>query len=227
LAPLGGGYDSLVDWNVVKRSFSYDHLIDWNRLDYRGKTCKFIDVGISPPDQFSLGKAKEIIDKFNHNPYSLFFIGLNSHYPFDSPLNIEENWRKIESINFQITGKDKTNLLDKYKKSINYQLHVWADYISKNGSPDDVYIIFGDHQPPFITDDNYGKDTPIHIITQKEEIISDLQSLGFNNRIEPENKEAVINHEGFYSIFMSLLNKHFGSDKTLELNHLKNGINLN
>lgn len=229
LCPLGGGYNDKVDWNIVQKNFDADEFLDWNKMEYKGKRYQYLKLGYSPSDQYSLHKADQLIEEESVSPFSLFFSTLNSHMPFHSPEDVVENW---EDLNSGLEDKEKiedynSNLLSKYQKAIRFQLSFILDYISKKNQDDTIYILFGDHQPPFITDRKMGFSTPVHVISKNASFLTDFEELGFASGFWPTHSESsIINHEGFYSLFMKAFNRTFGTNKMLELPYLAEGIQL-
>jgi len=230
LCPLGGGYNDKVDWEIVKRNFDADEFLDWKKMDYQGKKYKYLKMGYSPSDQYSIHKAHQIIEEDSVEPYSLFFSTLNSHMPFHSPSEIVEEWKDLNTTNENGVVEDDANLslFDKYKKAINFQLSFVLDYINKKDNGDDtIYILFGDHQPPFITKREMGFSTPIHILSRNQEFLKIFDELSFNEGFYPQiQKDHLINHEGFYSLFMKGFNQAFGKVKNLDLPYMPNGVEL-
>ena len=230
LCPLGGGYNDKVDWNLVKKNFSSDEFLDWERMDYQGKRYQYLKFGYSPSDQYSLHKADEIISAANSEPFSLFFSTLNSHVPFDSPEEVVDNWQDLKSHadNGSEFDEESSNLFSRYKKAISYQLNFVLDYILNNGRDDTIYILFGDHQPPFITKKEMGFTTPIHIIAKNKDFVRAFEEITFTQGFYPKMEESEsMNHEGFYSIFMKAFNGTYGKLKDLDLPYLHNGVQLN
>ena len=50
--------------------------------------------GPSPPDQYSLNKAYEIIAAHNKQPFILFSLSKNAHNPFAEPYELKSDWRQ-------------------------------------------------------------------------------------------------------------------------------------
>jgi hypothetical protein len=223
LCPLGGGFLENVDWDVVSTNLSSDQYITYSDLDYSGKTLNFMDLGVSAPDQYSINKAKESIDKDNTEPYSLFFCTLNSHLPFNSPINIEKNWSEIPNLDFE-TNDSFTTKKDKYKSAIKYQLDFIFDYIEKNKKDNTIYLLFGDHQPPLITREEMGWETIIHIIGKDKSFLETFEKDGFESGLIVNQKLKPIKHEGIMSLFMKSLFKLYGVDKKQDLPYLYDGI---
>jgi hypothetical protein len=229
LCPLGGGYNDKVDWDIVKMNFDADEFLNWERINYQGKKYQYLKMGYGPADQYSIYKADEIIEQASAEPYSLFFSTLNSHIPFDSPEKMVEDWRVLNTPNdIEAEGEHlNSDLFSRYKKAINYQLSFILDYIVQKDEENTIYILFGDHQPPFITKKEMGISTPIHIISRNKEFLEVFENVSFSAGFYPERMDdSSFKHEGFYSLFMKAFNYAFGKEKNKELPFMSNGIQL-
>ncbi len=223
LCPLGGGYLENVDWDVVSTNLNSDQYITFNDLDYNGKTLNFMDLGVTAPDQYSINKAKELLDKDKNEPYSLFFCTLNSHLPFSSPTNIEKNWSEIPNLDFE-TNDSFITKKEKYKEAIKYQLDFIFDYIEKNKNENSIYLLFGDHQPPFITREKMGWETIIHIIAKDKSFLETFKKEGFESGLIVNKNLKPVKHEGIMSLFMKSLLRLYGVDKKQDLPYLYDGM---
>ncbi len=229
LAPLGGGFKGLVDWTLTRNIFSYDHLLDWETLDFQGKPLPFMQLGYMPPDQFSLGRAKQLISEKGNGPYTMFFCSLNSHVPFTSPLEIVEDWESLneEDASYEISSDQFTAPGKKYDLAITYQLDYLLDYVLKSGEEDDVFVLYGDHQPTLITKEQYGKETQMHIICKNKALLNVFKEKGFGEGLIPADPNtSQLNLEGFYSLFMEGINKAYGTDTSITFSYNEHGIIL-
>lgn len=201
ISTLGGNNKIDVDWEKIKKVYPMDSFIKIEDLSYTGKLLDFISCLHSPPDQYSLWKGMEIINSNTSKPKISLFTTLNSHCNWHSPLKLVENYQELNIIkDFKTTINTKKPTKDNYIHAIIYQLEVVFDYISKN--PDKLYIIFGDHQPPFITPDSLGFETPLFVLSKNHKLIDGLRKVGFQNNLV--NFNHTIRHEGFYSLFMKI-----------------------
>lgn len=199
IATLGGYEDFQVDWEKIRNVYPMDSFIKIEDIAYTGKLLDFMGQPSSPPDQYSLWKGMELIDSTTGKPKISLFTTLNSHCNWHSPLKLEKDYQELNFIDdFKTTDNTKKPRKENYTSSIAYQLEVVFDYVSKN--PDKVYIIFGDHQPPFITSDSLGFETPIYVMSKNQELIDGFIREGFDNGLT--NLNHTIKHEGFYSLFM-------------------------
>lgn len=213
ISTLGGNNKIDVDWEKIKKVYPMDSFIKIEDLSYIGKLLDFMSHHHSPPDQYSLWKGMEIINSNTSKPKISLFTTLNSHCNWHSPLKLEESYQKLNVIrDLETTTNTNKPLKDNYIHAIIYQLEVVFDYISKN--PDKLYVIFGDHQPPFITPDSLGFETPLFVLSKNHKLIDGLRKEGFQNDLI--NFHYTIRHEGFYSLFMkSFLQVYSKSKDTL------------
>jgi hypothetical protein len=199
-----------VDYTYLTPFYAVDKWILNDDLKYTGNSYGF---GDSPPDQFSINRAREIIEK-SSKPYALMFLTKNSHSPFSSPKDISKDWRSLNIVNGKPdygSGFLKRPNIENYLSAIEYQLKVISDFIMKTGKRDDIYFIIGDHQPPVLNDSNkYGLNTPIHIITKDESFLHGFKGYGFRDSLF-DNKITPIRHEAMYSIILRELMKNFGT----------------
>jgi hypothetical protein len=191
-----GGYDEFdVDWEKVKNAYPMDSFVKWGDIEYSGKLLN----STCAPDQYSLWKGMEIIESKNPHPRISLFSTLNSHCNWHSPLAIENDYQLISSnTSFETTSNTNKPRKENYISAIAYQLEMVFDYVYKN--PDKVYIIFGDHQPPFITPDSFGFETPLYVLSTNKSLIDRFKQEGFNDDLTHIKNH--IKHEGFYSLFM-------------------------
>jgi len=182
---------------------------------------------VCPPDQFTISKDLEIVKK-GRAPYTIFYTTINSHFPFDSPLEVNENWKKLNDTNhaFKTTLDGDHNILDRYALSIDYTLNCVFDIVDKNIQNDDIFILYGDHQPTALTDEKYGKETQMHIFSRDENFIKEWNRFGYKKGIIPEAGNDHIKFEGFYSALMTCLNKCYGTNPDLKIPDFKNGLDF-
>ena len=199
-----------IPWDLYTSFYAVDEWIRLYDVKYNGIKYGF---GPSPPDQYSLNKAHEIIAKKGNGPFALFSLSKNSHTPFGSPYEIKDNWKEWNSKR----GKDKharffeVPKIENYRKAMKYQLDNIVDFITKKGEKSDVFVIIGDHQPPAFEINDFK--TPIHIISQDENLITQFSNYGFSDDLIPANDKE-FSHEGFYSMFLREFVKNYGVDTT-------------
>ncbi len=212
-----------IPWDLYTSFYAVD---EWIRLyDVKYKGIKY-GFGPSPPDQYSLNKAHEIIAKKGNEPFVLFSLSKNSHTPFAAPYEIKDNWKEWNSER----GKDKharffeVPKIENYRKAIKYQLDNVIDFIIKKGKDTDLFIIIGDHQPPAFETMDFK--TPIHIIAKNRNFVRGFSNYGFSEGLMP-NALQEMRHEGFYSMFLRELVRNYGADSTNLPTYFPEGLDFN
>ncbi len=224
---LLGNFDDVVDFDKVKKSLNHDTLIHNDLLDYQGQKLKFMTIRDCPPDQFTISRGLELAKK-SDEPYTFFYSTLNSHVFFDSPLSVVENWRDLSSpdFNFKTTMDETKPVFDRYIEAVAYTINAVFDIVHKNIEEDDIFILYGDHQPSKITDEKYGKNTQMHIVSKNRDFIKEWEKYGFTDGIVPELGDNHLKFEGFYSALMTCLNKCYGAEPTLDIPYFKDGLDF-
>ena len=199
-----------IDYTYLTPFYSIDQWILYDDLNYTGNRYGFGDF---PPDQFSINRGREIVDK-NPGPFAFMFLTKNSHSPFSFPLELVEDWRSLNKSSGRSDyggGFLSQPTIANYLNAIQYQLNLISDFIKNTGNSDDIYIVIGDHQPPVLNDSNkYGLNTPVHIITKNESFLKGFEDYGF--RDSPfDNNLKTVRHEAMYSIILRELMKNFGT----------------
>lgn len=220
-----GDFENLVDFEKVKKSLNFDTLLHNDHLGYEGQKLKFMKIRECPPDQFTIGKGLEIAKRSN-KPYTFFYPSLNSHVFFDSPISIVEDWKQLNDVayRYETTMDENKPVFDRYIESIDYAMNAVFDIIHKTIEEDDIFILYGDHQPSKITDQKYGKDTQMHIVSRNKDFIKEWEKYGFTDGIIPELGGDHLKFEGFYSALMTCLNKCYGADPDLDIPYFKDGL---
>ena len=216
-----------IPWEKYSKIYSVDQWIRYEDLNYKGKLYGF---GPSPPDEYSLNFAFDAIQKNNseNDPFSLFFITMNSHNPFLSPEISKGGWKTLNKdpeINVQKSVFLKNPDIKDYGKSINYQLEYLTDFILQNGG-NDIFLLIGDHQPPVIAKTRDGFETPVHIISGDSTFVDGFNTYGFNSGLQIANLDTSIRHEGIYSIFLREFISNYALDSDNLPAYLPEGINI-
>jgi len=198
-----------IDYTYLTPFYAVDQWILYDDLNYSGDRYGFGDF---PPDQFSINRGREIIEKTGE-PYVLMFLTKNSHSPFSFPQNLAKNWRSLNNSHGRSNyggGFLSQPTITNYLNAIQYQLEVISDFIINTGKTDDIYFVIGDHQPPVLNDsDKFGLNTPVHVITKNKSFLSGFKEYGFRNSLF-DNKLETIRHESMYSIIIREMMKNFG-----------------
>jgi len=231
LCPLGGFEASEVNWESINKCFQSDKNYDFDSLNFDGQTFSFLSQrrAFSPPDEYSLNFAYDDMVRSRERPFSLFFCTLNSHYPWDSPMQSVDDWQNLAGRNAdppETTDPD-ADLLAKYKLALRYQLDYLLRFALEHASDNLIITLFGDHQAPFITPESFGKETPVHVISRFKAVTDELCRHGFVPGLDLAADQAVgIRHEGFLSRFMQAVNQAFGQDRELQIKIREHGSDI-
>ena len=209
LVSIAGFKGMKIPWDEYKSFYAIDEWINFEDLNYKGKLYGF---GPCPPDQYALNFSNEQI-RTDTNPFFLFFITQNSHSPFGSPEKVVPDWKSLntpyEGTQFSSSIFVQPKLED-YRKAIRYQLDMLTDFIEKQGTSNDLFIVVGDHQPPVFPKPDASWETPVHIISKDAQFTESLKNYGFQPGFTIENLEKGIRHEGLYSILMRTMQQQYG-----------------
>lgn len=209
------GYEKIkIPWKDLSRFYGVDEWITYKDLKYKSHLFGF---GPAPPDQYTLNYAFEQIKNTGVNPFTLFFLTQNSHNPFYTLPDLAEDWRTLNEE--KIDGHQTSRFLvqpniENYQKAIKYQIDFLMDFINKNGSDNDLFILVGDHQPIVIADENDGKETPIHIISKDADLLNQFNKYGFSKGLLTD-PSSPIKHEGIYSMLLRGLTAEYGAKDSI------------
>lgn len=226
LMPLYKSGKIVIPWDKYSKFYRVDQWIKYEDLNYSGELYGF---GPSVPDQYALNYTKELMDQVE-GPKTLFFLTVSSHNPFLTPA-LKKEWR---SLNETDRGHiDGANLLVKpsyknYGLAIDYELRMLSEFIINNKDSNAIYVLFGDHQPPFLANADDGMETPMHIVSKNQEFIKGFKKYGFEEGGFPK-EGSEIRHEAFLSMFLTEFQVHYGDSNSLKgraINYLSKGIKI-
>ena len=77
-----------------------------------------------------------------------------------------------------------------------------------------IVIILGDHQPPIVTDQNDGFETPLHIISQDSLFLKNLDNYHFSDGLLLDTfSTAPLTHAGIYSLLVRNLARIYSENR--------------
>jgi hypothetical protein len=230
LCPLGGIDVATVDWKLIDRCFLSDRNIDFSQLNYEGPRYNYFGAirRHAAPDQYALNFAFDEIERSGSWPFCLFFCTLNSHYPWDSPARAAENWRDLNRPGIRpATGAKGASLVERYRDAIRYQLDYILRFVIDHHNDDVLFVLFGDHQPPFIAPSGSGPCTPVHVITKEPTVARAFYEHGFLPGMDLSHGAAnPIVHEGFLSLLMKAMQSAYGASPELPIEYRAAGVVL-
>ncbi len=224
---------SSIDENLNDRAWAkYENFLGpdlWLRhkdLAYDGPQYGW---GPAPPDQYVLNYADDLLHKQNDQPLFYVTITQNSHYPWDLPPALLDNWRTFDTMPAQTTTTgDDVDHADKrrrYLRAIDYELRMLVDFILNNGDGDSIFILVGDHQPPQVSRRADGWETPVHIVAKDPAFLAAFGDYGFTPGLAVDIREPALRHEGMYSLLMRELFSHYGSGQVAVPGYWPDGVN--
>ncbi len=216
------------EWKKYVDFFGVDKWIRYRDLQYEGKHYGW---GPSPPDQFTLSATRDMIIKESGQPFFLFLITQNSHYPWTKVPQVVQDWRTLNDGNavvdiFEDDDLSRGEKQENYFEAISYEIEFLTNFIINEAETDDIFILIGDHQPGYVTRRDDGFETPVHVISKDKDFIRAFTEYGFDSGLEVHEIEAAIKHEGFYSLFMQIFLQHYGVGINVISPYLPNGVQL-
>ncbi|MDE2904790.1 MAG: hypothetical protein OXQ28_01760 [Acidobacteriota bacterium] len=188
---------------IIRRDFSYD-----------GSLYGFGHV----PDQWTLDYAFTNHWSRNPHPRLLHFFAVSTHFAWDPPPRITEDVAELEQTQpaFIETRPDYVELAvtvpqgwkRDYFVTVAYEWELLLQAFRERVEPGFIALIFGDHQPPFITEGHGGNDVALHVVTDVATLPGPLQAAGFAKggeiRWEP-GASTRFRMEALYPFLVSLL----------------------
>lgn len=209
--------------------FDFDLWIYQAELDYSGDHYGWGMI----PDQYSLNYAHEKFIRSLPEPFCLMFETVSSHSPwYDLPPYVGD-WKRLAEAGFhapeharyaaldghwprtwkklshhlkkQLGLKDVFRVED-YMAHMNYQIAVITDYVLEKAPPNSLFLLVGDHQPPVITGETGGFETPVHVISRDRDLVRSLTPYGFvPGMFKDAERDGSIRHEAIYSLLVRVL----------------------
>jgi uncharacterized protein YfaT (DUF1175 family) len=160
-------------------------------------------------------------------PYFLFFVTINSHYPWVYQPPFTKDWRTLKYETPEMTREPgllenlpKTyhtrvrseETYNNYLNIIEYELKFITHFITDKAPDNSIFIIVGDHQPPIITQGDDSFETPIHVVSKDSAFVSSYFPYGFKaGMIKNPDEDQNMVHGGVYSLLIRNLAKNYSN----------------
>lgn len=183
----------MIEWPEGRRFYGFAQ-------DFFGKHVKYAGTvyhWAQSPDQFFLQTALERVIRPSKKPVFMQFISVISHAPFSMIPPYHEDWSvAADTSRYEPTKRydlDNWNYLQRPEhqkalaETIVYSLETavgLAEELASSGSGV-MLIVLGDHQPPALTREWKTYDVPIHIVSNRPELLAPFQSRGFVDGLMP------------------------------------------
>lgn len=182
--------------------YGFQDVYDGPKLAYPGPSFGWWDM----PDQFTLARLDEQeVDKTDRKPVFVFYPTVSTHTPFTPLAPYQPNWPRMltptpfdeAQLQQAYAGEpDYLNLRPAYGNAVAYAYETWAGYVRKRAGRDYVMIVIGDHQPPaLVSGQGAPWDVPMHVITNRPEILASLRAKGFTSGLTPSRPHLGQMHE--------------------------------
>ena len=193
--------------------YGYDDVIIREDLSYDGRVYGFGHV----PDQWALDYAFTNHWNGNPRPRLFHFFAVSTHFPWQPPPRITEDALELEEPQpaFIETRPDYVELAltvpqgwqRDYFVTVAYEWELLLEAFRQRIEPGFIALIFGDHQPPFITDGHGDGDVPLHVVTDIAALEEPLAAAGFaqGEGIAWKPASKSFRMEALYPFLLSLL----------------------
>jgi hypothetical protein len=182
--------------------YGFQDLYNGPKLDYKGPSFGWWDM----PDQSTLARIDQAeVSKSSRPPLFIFFPTVTTHTPFSPLPPYQPDWSRMltpdpfdeADLARAYAGEpDWLNLAPAYADTMAYAYQTFAGYLHQRAGRDYVMILIGDHQPPaLVSGQGAPWDVPIHVITNRREILDDLVAHGFVRGLTPTRPHLGQMHE--------------------------------
>ena len=199
--------------------YDYDDVIVRNDFSYDGPYYGFGHV----PDQWALEYAFTNHWSRNQRPRLFHFSAVSTHFAWESPPRITEDVAELEESqpSFLETQPDYVELAltvpqgrkRNYFVTVAYEWELLLEAFRHRVEPGFIAVIFGDHQPPFITNGQGDHDVAIHVVTDIPALPGPLAAAGFTaggEKTWAPSASTEFRMEAVYSFLVSLLSTEDG-----------------
>jgi hypothetical protein len=136
----------------------------------------------------------------------VFYPTVSTHTPFTPLPPYQPDWPAmllgpktftLEQVQHAYASDpDYMNLGPAYAESVAYAYQTFAGYVRQRAGRDYVMILIGDHQPPSaVSGEGAPWDVPMHVITNRPEILESLETHGFVQGMTPTRPHLGDMHE--------------------------------
>ena len=199
--------------------YDYDDVIIRPDLSWGGPFYGFGHV----PDQWSLDYALKHHWDQHPGPRLFHFSGVSTHFAWEPPPRITEDVAELEDPqpSFLETRPDYVELAltvpqgrkRNFFVTVAYEWELLLEAFRHRVEPGFIAVVFGDHQPPFITDGQGEHDVAVHVVTDIPALSEPLGAAGFTDGgdIPWASASEGFRLEALYSFVVSLLSTEEGA----------------
>lgn len=182
--------------------YGFDKIYDGERLEYRGPPFGWWTI----PDQFAVARmdAAEVnvvsvvnpVNRPARAPLFVFFPTTGTHTPFTPTPPYQSDWpRMLTDHPYAQADVDRAwqqepdwlRLGPSYVSALSAAYTWLGGYLRLRADRDFVMILVGDHQPPAaVSGTGAPWDVPVHVITNRLDVLDALRAHGFRRGLAPE-----------------------------------------
>jgi hypothetical protein len=172
--------------------YGFDEIYDGPRLHYTGPQFGWFDMS----DQYVLAKLDAMeLTPSPRKPVFVVFPTVTTHTPFSPTPPYQPDWSRMltkdpyaqpDVDRAYETTPDWENLRPSYVNAVSYAYETLAGYLRQHTGRDFVLVLLGDHQPPaLVSGEGAPWDVPVHVITNRQDILERLTASGFRRGLTP------------------------------------------
>lgn len=202
-------------WPEGQRFYGFDVSLTQLELGYRGTLYHWGRM----PDQFALHHLLREVIEPAEQPLLTMYVSVTSHVPFVRVPPYVADWR-IDAGTFAgpprvvhpVSWLDVPHgprLVEAYADTIEYSLRCAIGFTERLPRPS-LVIVLGDHQPPIaaVADEPaMAADVPIHVLTNRPELLAPLRAIGFVDGWEVPDGAGVFSTAAFAPTFLRLYSR--------------------
>jgi phosphatidylglycerophosphate synthase len=194
--------------------YGFQDIYNGARLDYHGPSFGWWSL----TDQFTLAALDEHERRRQGRaPLFVFFPTISTHTPFAPRPPYQPDWSRMLTTHpydpavldaAYAAYPDWLNLAPSYVAAVSYAYETLAGYVERHAGEDFVMILIGDHQPPaLVSGQGVPWDVPVHVITNRRDVLDGLLSHGFQRGLTPKRPRLGKMHE-LTPILLDALSSH-------------------
>ena len=173
--------------------YGFDKIYNGERLEYRGPPFGWWTI----PDQFAVARMDAAeVNRPARAPLFVFFPTTGTHTPFTPTPPYQPDWpRMLTNQPYARADVDRAwqqepdwlHLGPSYVRALSAAYTWLGGYLHLRADRDFVMILIGDHQPPAaVSGTGAPWDVPVHIITNRLDVLDSLRTHGFRRGLAPE-----------------------------------------
>lgn len=185
----------------------FEHVFPAARLGYKGAPFNWVTM----PDQFTLAKYRDLLPA-DPRPDFIQVALISSHAPW-TPIPDLLPWEDIgdgtEFNDMAAQGptpralwKDRDNVRDAYRRSVDYSLQAVFSHVAQLGEDAPLIIVAGDHQAAGFVAGSDNHDVAVHLIGPPD-VLDLIDHWGWSDGLVPDSDAPVRRMDTFRDDFLT------------------------